>query len=140
MNTCKYCETTENIVYSATDALVLGHLQNVENVCYSCASTVATTSNATQMLGEQFTHRIQRHALGQFLSQWDESLSYEKVIEILEASYGEVMDDRILVWLPFAEYDGESIATHVKDVELLLLKVATDAFEAGRQSVSGAVL
>ena len=38
MSKCIVCNTSENIVHSGTDALVLGVLKAVERICYSCAS------------------------------------------------------------------------------------------------------
>lgn len=38
MATCKHCNTTEGIVYSGTDAFLLGCLDSVENICYPCAN------------------------------------------------------------------------------------------------------
>ena len=38
MATCKVCETTENIVYSGIDALLLGiDGAETETMCYPCA-------------------------------------------------------------------------------------------------------
>ena len=35
MSKCKWCDTSENIVYSGVDAFLLG--VSTENVCYACA-------------------------------------------------------------------------------------------------------
>lgn len=37
MAKCNACGTTENIVYSGVDAVVLGVSDKVEKICYSCA-------------------------------------------------------------------------------------------------------
>jgi hypothetical protein len=39
MPKCIVCNTSENIVHSGTDALMLGVLKAVERICYTCAST-----------------------------------------------------------------------------------------------------
>ncbi len=38
MNKCIICNTSEAIVYSGVDALMLGVLKMVEKVCYTCAA------------------------------------------------------------------------------------------------------
>jgi hypothetical protein len=38
MNTCKHCGTSDSIVYSGTDALLLECLDAIENICYDCAN------------------------------------------------------------------------------------------------------
>ena len=35
---CKYCNTKENIIHSGVDALCLGCLDDLHNICYSCAN------------------------------------------------------------------------------------------------------
>jgi hypothetical protein len=38
MNTCSICGTTENIVHSGTDALMLECLDRIGEICYTCAN------------------------------------------------------------------------------------------------------
>jgi len=38
MNQCKYCNTTEKIVHSGVDGLLLGCLEDLYNICYDCAN------------------------------------------------------------------------------------------------------
>jgi hypothetical protein len=38
MNTCKHCLTTENIIYSGVDALLLG--ATLGKTCYDCANAI----------------------------------------------------------------------------------------------------
>jgi len=37
---CIHCSTTNNIVHSGTDALMLGCLNDLHRICYSCANTM----------------------------------------------------------------------------------------------------
>lgn len=37
MNECKKCLTEDNLVYSGTDAVMLGVVEDVERICYDCA-------------------------------------------------------------------------------------------------------
>ena len=37
---CQHCNTTENIVHSGTDALMLGCLDDLYKICYTCANTM----------------------------------------------------------------------------------------------------
>lgn len=39
MNECSKCKTVENIVYSGTDAVMLGVIDLVERICYDCAKS-----------------------------------------------------------------------------------------------------
>lgn len=39
MTRCYKCQTSENLVFSGVDAMVLGVLDKIEKVCYSCALT-----------------------------------------------------------------------------------------------------
>ena len=41
MNKCLTCGTQENIVYSGVDSLMLGVMDQIEKICYSCASEKA---------------------------------------------------------------------------------------------------
>lgn len=43
MNKCSICGTTESIVHSGVDALVLGCLDNLEAICYPCAKRAQST-------------------------------------------------------------------------------------------------
>ena len=38
MPKCVICNTSENIVHSGTDALMLGVIKLVERICYTCAN------------------------------------------------------------------------------------------------------
>jgi len=38
MNNCSICGTTESIVHSGTDALLLGCLDLIGVICYDCAN------------------------------------------------------------------------------------------------------
>lgn len=38
MAKCLKCDTTEEIVYSGTDAFLLGVITQVERICYTCAN------------------------------------------------------------------------------------------------------
>ena len=127
MTTCKHCDTTENIVYSATDALLLGHLDAVERICYNCAQPKQDK--------QSFEARIQRHALGQFLSSWDNGLSYEQVLDILDGSDGDVTDDRILVWHSFAYDTGSNIAINIRDLHEVMGNLVSDVWDAGARYV-----
>ena len=44
MAKCEKCETTEGLVYSGVDALVLGVLDQIEKICYNCANKTITES------------------------------------------------------------------------------------------------
>jgi hypothetical protein len=41
MAKCNKCNTEENIVYSGTAALLLGVIDQVEQICYDCANKQA---------------------------------------------------------------------------------------------------
>ena len=79
--------------------------------------------------------RLQRHALAQFLSDWESTLTYDEVLDILRASDGEVTDERILVWLPFAAEHGEDIANYILDLHEVLYEVAKTSWQRGVESV-----
>ena len=38
MSKCIICNTSENIVYSGVDAVLLGVIKAVERICYTCAN------------------------------------------------------------------------------------------------------
>jgi len=38
MNTCFICQTSDNLVHSGTDALLLECLDRIAEVCYECAN------------------------------------------------------------------------------------------------------
>ena len=38
IKSCIECGTTENIIYSGTDAWILGCLELTEKICYKCAN------------------------------------------------------------------------------------------------------
>jgi len=41
MEKCKYCNTTEKIVHSGVDGILLGCLEDLYNICYDCGNKKA---------------------------------------------------------------------------------------------------
>ena len=48
MAKCNKCNTEENIVHSGVDALLLGVLDQIEQVCYACANKQAGKPNTNK--------------------------------------------------------------------------------------------
>jgi hypothetical protein len=46
MNKCSICGTDEGIVFSGVDAFLLGCMDRIEKICYSCANEEARKVNA----------------------------------------------------------------------------------------------
>lgn len=48
MSKCRFCDTTEGLVYSGVDALLLGiPLAETGTTCYSCANKEKEANNGT---------------------------------------------------------------------------------------------
>lgn len=48
MNKCEKCGTTEGIVHSGVDALMLQVLDRIEKICYDCANAEALVRAARE--------------------------------------------------------------------------------------------
>lgn len=81
--------------------------------------------------------RMQRHALGQFLTDWPD-LSYGDILDILrhQDNHFAVTDERITVWQPFERDSGDYIADQIEDLHMVMEQLAKDAYLLGEQSVS----
>lgn len=60
--------------------------------------------------------KYEETALDLYLSEWPRDWDYE---EVIEAVAGE-MDAYIVVWLPFEDWDGESVAHEIESTRTLL--------------------
>lgn len=84
-------------------------------------------------LSPEINQRIERQALGQALTSWDD-LSYEQVLDSLRAD-GQTWNtnDKIMVWQALDENYAEYIAEHIEDVHHMLENLAEDLIEVERQ-------
>lgn len=84
-------------------------------------------------LSPEIKQRIERQALGQALTSWDD-LSYEQVLDSLRAD-GQTWNtnDKIMVWQALDENYAEYIAEHIEDVHHMLENLAEDLIEVERQ-------
>lgn len=56
--------------------------------------------------------KIERFALAQFLSDWDDSLTYKQVLESL---YDDE-DDHTVVWQPFEDFPTYKVAQFIEEM------------------------
>jgi hypothetical protein len=80
----------------------------------------------------EIIERLQRHALGQFLTSWEdtngEQMSYEEVIEVLYGDGTQLVleDERIIIWEPFEEHFPAEVAELIENLYEVLHGLATD--------------
>jgi hypothetical protein len=61
---------------------------------------------------EKIESYAEREALGQYLSEWDNALSFDEIIAMLES---ETQSDKITVWEPFEYTPGSAVADLLND-------------------------
>lgn len=56
--------------------------------------------------------KIERFALAQFLSEWEDGLTYKQVLESLYADE----DDNTVVWQPFEDFPTYKVVEFIEDM------------------------
>lgn len=70
-------------------------------------------------------------ALGEVFTDWDENLSYEDILEIVNAKPDEwVTDDRLTVWAPFEHTSGSDLDDQLESMKRAFLRAMTIGYTA----------
>ena len=76
---------------------------------------------------DELEELAQQFSLAHHLTEWDQTLTYNEVLDILNED-AQWDDDRVLVWATYEGWHGASIANAIGDLTLttldLLMKVA----------------
>ena len=84
------------------------------------SSDITTPKGRTMKTEQQLEEMAQSFSLSQHLTEWDESLTYGEVIEILEEG-NHHSDERILVWETYSDWEGVSISNEIENVTMSVL-------------------
>jgi len=85
----------------------------------------------TTILPEHLERLAENMALGELLTEWDESLSYSDVRDILEKHFdGFVTDERVTVWQVFENSSGSDIDDQLESMRRAFLRAMTAGYTA----------
>lgn len=85
----------------------------------------------TVILPDHLTTLAENMALGEVFTDWDDSLSFADILDIVNAQPDEwVTDDRLTVWAPFEHTSGSDLDDQLESMKRAFLRAMTIGYTA----------